>query len=52
MKLAVFFRPLALAESHARATTVFVDEFDARQFKCLSKHRQGRLTGFRCIPLK
>ena len=29
MKLAVFFRPLALAESHAGAAAVLVDEFDA-----------------------
>ncbi len=47
-----FFRPLAFAESHARATAVLVNEFDARQLKRASKHRQGRLTRFRCIALK
>jgi hypothetical protein len=41
VKLAVFFRPLALAESHARATTVFVDELDAGGFKCTPYNFEG-----------
>ena len=46
VKLAVFFRPLALAESHARATTVFVDEFDAGALERLPQNNQGCTSRF------
>src|SRR5665811_1192897 len=38
------FWPLTVAQAHSWATTVLVDEFDAREFKCAPNDIEGRAT--------